>query len=824
MTTQLSPSNQNACFHCGLPVPQDVHLPIVYEEHEQATCCAGCQAVAQSIIAAGLGNYYKQRTADAERVALPPPEMLERLNLYDLPEVQADFVFTSSAQHNQREAVLMLGGITCAACVWLIEQQLMRLKGVLRADLNYSTQRVRVLWNQELIQLSDILLTIHKTGYSAAPYDAQKVEEQAQKERKKSIVRLAVAGLSMMQTMMFAMPTYLHDDIEEPFLSILHWGVFIMALPVLLYAALPFYQGFVRDWRNRRAGMDTPITLAIVMTTVAGLYALYSEAGQGMYFEGLAMLVFFLLLGRFMEQDARRKAGSAAEKLVKLIPAFCHQLRHYPESEESEEAAVVKLQRDDVIVVRAGEIIPADGMVLAGESAVNEAMLTGENLPISKQTGDAVIAGTLNTESRLIVRVEATQHNTRLAHIVQLLDRALSQKPRLALLADKYASSFILGSILLAVPVFLAWWWYADVLQALWITVSLLVITCPCALSLATPTSLAASTGKLAEQGILIAGASALENLAKIQDIVFDKTGTLTQGNLVVEDAYFAEPLSPQLAVHIAQVLEQHSEHPIAQAILAMEYESDTSNAIHIVNKQNHIGFGVEAELNIQGQNQVWRIGRPAFVQEIAGEMPSAWQHLNEHRTLITLGSNTGFAALFLLNDQIKEGVPTLLATLKEQGFQLHILSGDNSNTVAHLAQQLGIQHYQAEATPEDKLAYVTQLQAQGKAVLMLGDGINDAPVLAASDVSIAMAGGADIAREGSDVVLLNEDMNAVNILLQQAKRTAMIIKENLIWASAYNLIAVPLAAAGLVTPWVAALGMSLSSFVVLLNALRLRR
>lgn len=813
--------SEKSCFHCGLPVPDNLNLTVRYEEEDKATCCAGCQAVARSILDAGLGNYYKQRTAQAQQAGLPPEEILAQLKLYDLPEVQADFVET--LPENRREAVLMLSGITCAACVWLIEQQLLRLTGVLNVELNYTTHRLRIRWDESRCRLSDILLRIQNTGYSAAPYDAQKVEENAQKERKKSLVRLAVSGLAMMQTMMFALPTYLYDDIEPQFLGILHWGVFLMVLPVLLYAAVPFYQGFLRDLKNRKTGMDTPITLAIALTTVAGCYALFSDAGEGMYFEGIAMLVFLLLLGRFMEQSARRKAGDAAERLVKLVPAFCHKLPDYP-NENSEEAAVVQLKNGDVIAVRAGEVIPVDGTVLSGESAVNEAMLTGENLPVPKTAGAKVTAGTLNTESLLIVRTDEAGNSTRLAHIVKLLDRALSQKPRLAVLADRYASSFVLGMILFSIPVFLGWWWYAGALKALWITVSLLVITCPCALSLATPTALASSTGRLAQSGILVSGAQALETLAQANDAVFDKTGTLTEGRLAVEQVLLQGRLKYDEAVCIAQTLEQHSEHPIARAVASLPSTSADGIKIKSGQRVNRIGHGVSASLTVNGTTRIWSIGRPEFVAETAGEIPAEWHNHAHNGTLIALGSQDGFAALFLLSDRIKAGVPEMVEDLARQGLTLHILSGDRQAAVSHLADTLGIASFRAEAVPEDKLAFVETLQRQGKRVLMVGDGINDAPVLAASDVSVAVAGGADVAREGADIVMLNDDMAAVGTALRQAKRTAQIIRQNLWWASAYNLVAVPLAAAGFVTPWIAALGMSLSSLLVLGNALRLRK
>lgn len=841
-------SHEKSCFHCGLPVPAQLHLPIRYQTREEWACCAGCQAVAQGIIDAGLGSYYQNRTAQAQQAVLPPDEVLAQLKLYDLPEVQAGFVETLPEQ--EKEATLMLGGITCAACTWLIEQQLLRQSGVLKVELNYSTQRARVRWNDARLPLSAILQLIQKTGYTAAPYDAQKMEAQAQRERKKMLIRLAVAGLASMQTMMFALPTYLYDDIEPQYLSMLHWGAFLMVLPAMFYCAQPFYHGAWRDFRNRRTGMDTPVAIAITLTFIAGLYSLFINAGQGLYFESIAMFVFFLLAGRFLEQSARRKAGDAAERLVKLVPAFCHKVVDFP-NEHTEEAAVVAIETGDVLLVRAGEIVPVDGVVLRGESEVNEAMLTGESLPVAKYSGSLMTAGTLNVSSPLIIKTTQIGNQTRLAHIVKLLDRALSQKPRLAQLAEKYASSFTLSLILLSIPTFLLWWYLTDAQQALWITVSLLVITCPCALSLATPAALAASTGKLANAGALIARGDALERLAQITDAVFDKTGTLTMGQLsVVQFANRASlgmnavsgGLNDEALLHIAQLLEQHSEHPIARAIMNFALPNATTKSdfrqperhltMDIQDKINQIGHGIRANITINGNTQTWAIGKPDFVAQLAFRQPESeaksqpepLQHLLQQGSVVVLGNQQGIQAAFLLSDSIKPNTAEMLQQLSKQNIRLHILSGDNQAAVAHLAQQLNIVSYRAAATPEDKLNHVQSLQQQGKRVLMLGDGINDAPVLAAADVSVAVSGSADVARDGADVVLLNDDFALLPLMLHQAKRTKQIIQQNLWWASAYNLIVIPLALFGQVTPWMAAIGMSASSLIVVGNALRLRK
>ena len=821
---------QDNCFHCGLPVPGSVHLAVRYEGVERAVCCAGCQAVAQGIIDGALDGYYRYRTADAGQAALPPQELLDRLKLYDLPEVQAEFVET--ADGDTREAVLMLGGITCAACVWLIEQRLLRLSGVLSADLNYSTRRVRVRWDEGRIRLSDILLAVRQTGYTAEPYDAQKLAAQAQRDRRAMLSRLAVAGLAMMQTMMFALPTYLHADIEAQYLAILHWGGFLMVLPAMFYAAAPFYRGAWRDWQNRRTGMDTPVALAVSLTFLAGLYALAVRSQQGLYFESIAMLVFFLLAGRFMEQNARQKAGDAAGRLVKLLPAFCHRLPDYPD-ERSEEAAVAVLKAGDVLLVRPGEVVPADGTVLSGTSEADESMLTGEALPVPKTAGDAVTAGTLNTTGALIVRAERTGSRTRLSHIVRLLDRALAQKPRMAELADRYASAFTGSLIALALPTFALWWWLADVRTALWVTVSLLVITCPCALSLGTPVALAASTGRLAAEGVLIARGHALETLAAVTDAVFDKTGTLTQGRLsVAETLVFQESVGIRTLAQIALVLEAHSEHPAARAIrewvgsLKTDGAAHDAPSVHCTGRIHRAGAGVSASVRTgsQSEGENWLIGSPAFVAETAGRQPESLLELQQHGSVVALGSRHGFQAAFLLQDTVKPEAAAVVAELKKQGIRPHILSGDNSAAVARLAEELGIADTRAAAPPEEKTAYIRRLQDNGRTVLMLGDGINDAPALAAAAVSVAVAGSADTAREGADVLLVRDGLSVLPHILAQARRTVRIIRQNLAWAAAYNLLAVPLALAGKVTPWIAALGMSLSSLLVVYNALRMRK
>ena len=803
------------CFHCGLPVVADAAFPVVYQQVEQATCCAGCQAVAQSIIDAGLDYYYAQRTVDAEKAALPDADILAQLRLYDLPDVQQGFVYV---QGEVKQATLLLEGITCAACVWLIEQSLSRISGVVSVSINYSNHRLQVSWQEDQVVLSDILLSIQKIGYQAQPFNQEQQQVLQTKQRKQALVRLWIAGLSMMQVMMYAVPTYLYggtDEIEPVFLWLLHWASMVLTLPVVVYSAVPFYQGAVRDWRNRRVGMDTPISLAIVLAFGASMYALLSKTAAGIYFDSISMFVFLLLGGRYLELIARRKATDATERLSKLIPVFCHVLPHYP-AQDGQEGLVAHLKQGDVVLVRAGEVFPVDGCVVSGSTEVNQALLTGESIPVLKETGQSVQAGTLNVSSPVCVQTTAVGQYTRLSSIVRLLDGAMAQKPKIALLADRYASVFVALLLVLAALTMGYWWWTSGFEPALWIVVSLLVITCPCALSLATPTALAAATGFLANRGLLISRGHSLETLAHVTDVVFDKTGTLTTGQFAVTQVQLFGAYSSEQAWACAAALERFSEHPLAQALVAAD-----SNTFEMtpVNIQNIPGQGVQAQMD----GLQWAIGRPVWVADLFG------LNLSENLqaasgSWIALGNEQQLVAYFCLQDTLKPDARALIQRLQDKGMNVHVLSGDGEGAVRSVAQALNIAQQQAEATPESKLTYVKNLQQQGKTVLMVGDGINDAPVLVQADVSIAVEGGADVAQAGSDLVMVQANMDLVALALQQGKKTRRIIQENLLWAAVYNVVAVPIAMMGFANPWIAALGMAISSLLVTFNAMRLLR
>ena len=795
----------SGCFHCGLPLPDGAHYPVRFEERTQQACCRGCQAVAQTIIDSGQGAYYTHRTALPATPQQAEAE-LAQLGLYDLPEIQESFVRTET--ENIREAALILENIVCAACIWLNERHIAGLSGVLSVEINYATRRARVRWDNSRIPLSAILKAVSDIGYIAHPYDPGRSDDIFRRERNTAIKRLAVAGLGMMQVMMYALPTYTALDMSADVRLLMSWASLILTIPVVGYSAWPFFIGAWRDLRRHTLGMDVPVALGIGTAFAASVYSTFI-GHTAVYYDSVTMFVFLLLTGRFLEMNARRRAGAAVEELVKLIPAAATRLPNWPARDE-EQVPVARLAVGDHVLVRPGETLPADGMVIEGDSAVSEALLTGESLPVSKGVHTRVVGGSLNQASPLVVRVERLGADTRLAAIVRLLDRAQSEKPRIGQLADRAAAWFV-GLLLLITAVVGLAWYLIDPSKALWIVVSILVVTCPCALGLATPAALTTATGRLTRLGLLTTRGHALETLAHATDLVFDKTGTLTHGRLSVRRVVPLDGRSEAEAGAIAAALEAGSEHPIAKALREVATPTATASLI-----RNTPGRGVEGHIN----GHIYRLGSPRFVA--GGGTPPAPPESDGSTSWVALAGESGLIAWFALADTLRADAPAALAALRQLGLRVHLLSGDAEAAVMHAAHQLGIADWHAGALPEDKLAYVKALQHEGRIVAMVGDGINDAPVLAGAQVSIAMGEGADVAQAAADLVMLGSRLGILADGVALARKTQRIIRQNLGWALAYNLVAIPAAALGHVTPWIAGIGMSASSLLVVLNALRL--
>jgi Cu2+-exporting ATPase len=806
----------DACYHCGLPVPAGAEFTVEIDSRRRDMCCAGCQAVAQAIVSGGLVDYYRHRDAMPESQREAMPQALQELGLFDHPDVQKSFV-RPTGEH-EREAALILEGITCSACIWLNEQHIARQPGVTAVDINYATRRARVRWDERQIKLSQILEAIAAIGYRAHPYDIARAELLAQKERRAALWRLFVAGFGMMQVMMYAIPVYLADegtmtpDIER----LMRWASLVLTLPVMVYSAAPFFANALRDIKFRRVGMDVPVALGIGAAFLASVWATLTSSGQ-VYFDSVTMFVFFLLGGRFLEMGARQKAARGVEALARALPAFAHRFVTYPGG-DLDRVAVADLLAGDVVLIKPGEVMPADGSIIEGASTADEALLTGESRPVGKQPGDTVIGGSVNVGSPLTVRVERVGESTRLASIQRLIERASAEKPNVVKLADRIAARFV-GALLILAVVTGAFWWWHEPSQALWIFVSVLVVSCPCALSLATPVALTVATGFMSRNGVLVTRGHAIETLARATHFVFDKTGTLTEGRPVLVETVAADRTTIGEALAMASAMELGSEHPIGRALRQAAH--DGPSAI-VENVRVVTGQGVEAQI---GERRL-RLGAPGFVASLSQQKPpeSAVRWLADGDTVVALGDDQGWLGWFRLADRPRQGAAAALAALKAQGIALAAWSGDTPATVAKVAAELGIPSAQGAMSPEDKHSAILRLQENGALVAMVGDGVNDAPVLAQAHVSIAMGGGTDLARSQADIVLLSDDLGHLAIGVEAARRCLRIIRQNLAWAFVYNLGAIPLAMFGLITPWMAGIGMSASSLLVVLNALRLQQ
>lgn len=810
--SRAEPQTAIDCYHCGLPVPPGIELNVTIRGSSRPMCCYGCQAVAQAIVDAGHSDFYRHRTQSSPTGAPLIPEFIQQTRIYDHPRVQKSFVRDTGP--HEREAALILEGIRCAACVWLNERHISRLPGILDVQVNYATHRARVRWDDTRIQLSEILQAIHRIGYTAHPYDPALQQQARERERRTQLRRIGIAGVFGMQVMMLSLALYVGNwsGIEENFRQLFRWTELLLTTPVLLYSGVPFLRGAWRDLRNHTVGMDVPVTLGLLVAFLGSIHATLTGHGE-VYYDSVTMFIFLLLVSRYFEMVARKRGAETAEALAQGLPAMATRLTGVADSAQQEVVPAIELHPGDRVLIKPGATVPVDGTIESGVSGVSEALLSGESTPLQKAPGDALIGGSINMDSPLVMRVERIGQDTVLAEISRLLESAQHQKPAITQLADRVAAGFVTGVLLLAGLVGL-YWWQQDPQHWLPILVSVLVVTCPCALSLATPTAVSAATGALLARGILATGSARLETLARATHVVFDKTGTLTVGTPRVADVQTDSTLDTATLLQIAAALEARSEHAAAHAIL--DYTGSTSLTANGI--RNHPGAGVSGTID----GKPWFIGNASFIQAHCSA-DTRWPG-NGPETRIFLADATCIHAQLSLQDEIRDGAAEAIQQLLDSGMKVILMSGDNHSAASAVARQLGIDTVFADMKPADKLSAVQGLQRQGHVVIMVGDGINDAPVLGAADVSIAMQAAANITQAGADMILLSNHLQAIAAGVQLARRTLQIIRQNLAWAVTYNLLALPAAALGFVAPWMAAIGMSTSSLVVVVNALRLTR
>lgn len=794
-----------SCFHCNEPVLTGEQFTTVINGQAQPMCCPGCQAVSQAIIDAGLTSYYQFRSEPGNRQTALIPEQLSQYSAYDLPEVQQDFV------HKQGEidsTSLSIDGITCAACAWLIEHKLKPVNGVTNVLVNSTTQRAMVSWDNNAIKLSEILQLISQIGYQAAPYQVDEQEKQSKADSRKFLLRLGLAGFATMQVMMFALALYTgyFTDLDVEFRDYFRWVSLIFAAPVVLYSAQPFYFSALRSLLSGKLNMDVSVSIAIAGAFIASCVATIQGNGE-VYFESVSMFTFFLLLGRYFEQTARQRASVSSSNLHKLIPLTAHLIK----DGQTTEIAAKQLRINDIILVKPGEVIAADAVVVSGKSSVNEAMLTGEQMPIIKQLDDNVYAGTINVEQPIHVKVSALGQDQLVAEIIRLQEMASNNKPAIALVADRLARYFSATILSIALITYIVWSFISPE-DAFWVTLSVLVATCPCALALATPTAVTCATAIFTKLGIITRKAGVFEKLTQINHVVFDKTGTLTCGQLSIGEVKVEHNYSQAQVLAIAAAMEQGSLHPIAHA-----FKPYFDNTCQVTDVEHQVGLGITATVD----NQSVKIGKLAFVLPQTQTLQQS-RHI-QHSQLIFLSINNQLVAQIEMLDQLRSDSLQTVNQLSQSKIGLSIASGDSSGHVEYLAQKLGITDVHAGLSPQGKLQFINQLQ-QTKKVAMFGDGINDAPVLAGANLSVAMGSGSAIAKNSADLILLGDHLSRFNDAIIVAKQAQRIIHQNLLWAFAYNVIILPLAVTGHVAPYIAAIGMSVSSLIVVSNSLRLLR
>lgn len=784
-----------ACFHCGEAIPAGRELAASVGGVPQAFCCHGCAAAAALIDGAGLSDYYRWRTVSGVK---PAAGVADLWSAYDraqsTPGVQRD---GGVARVN-----LLIEGMRCSACGWLVEHRLRQLSGVSEVSLNPATARAHVVYGD--IPLSFILRSIAMLGYQPHVLGAADTIEVATRERRTALKRLAVAGFGMMQVMMIAVALYEAPSagMSPVIREYLRITALLVTTPVLLYAGAPFFAGALASLRARRLGMDVPVALGLVLAFAASSVNALRGVGE-VYFDSVVMFLFLLLFGRYLEMIARHRAGSAAEALARVLPAITRRLTALGE----EQVPVAALAAGDRIRVAAGEVIPADGRLVACDALVDESLTTGESRPVAKRDGAGVVGGTINLLRPVVVEVTATGPTTVLAGIARLLERASTERPRRTLLADQAAGWFVACVLVGAAVTATAWLWF-DPARALTATLAVLVATCPCALSLATPVAVTAAITALARRGILVSRPDALEALARIDYALLDKTGTLTTGQVRVSREEVVGPADAAECRSLAAALEYASGHPYAVAF--------TGAALAVAADVRVItGAGVEGTVG----GRRLRIGRAEFVAEIAGGRPAGLEADGVH-----LGESGRWLARFELEDQPRAAIHDSLERLRTAGIALEISSGDAVAAVERIAAVAGIDRWSARQAPADKLARVRALRLEGYRVAVVGDGANDAPGLGAADVSVAIGSGSALARADADLILVGGDLGAIGAAVAHARSARVVIRENLLWAAAYNLASLPLAALGFVPPWAAAVGMSASSLFVVANSLRLSR
>ncbi|MEY5029895.1 MAG: putative copper-transporting ATPase PacS [Pseudomonadota bacterium] len=735
--------------------------------------------------------------------------------LLDEPQEWQIFSQATPGKPDCWSSSVVFEGMHCAACAITIEDALKTIPGVQEVQVSAASHRGKITWKQGVTRPSDWMAAAAKAGYRALPANDAHAHERRRHEARQMVWRVSVAGLCMMQVMMYATPSYVTapGEIAPNLMGLLRWASWVLSLPVMLFSCKPFFVNAWRDLKQRQISMDLPVALGMLITFVVSSLGTFNPEGlfgAEVYFDSLTMFVFFLLTGRWLELRMRDKTAGALEAVMNRLPdQVVRQV-----GDQWERVSIRKLTVGDVIEVLPGQAFAGDGVMVEGHSEVDEALLTGESRPLSRSVGDAVIAGSHNLSGRVLVRITQVGAATRFAQIVNLMESASVTKPQVAELADRWAKPFLWGVLIAASGA--AWYgWQYSPAHAVMVAVSVLVVTCPCALSLATPAAMLASAGALARGGVLVRRLSALQRLTEVDTVIFDKTGTLTRDDFTVAAIHVREGVERERALLLASALARLSIHPVSRALSA--YARQTllvqDESLEVKDFEERSGKGLQGQLQLQGETLDLRLGSAAFCGAPA---------LSTDQLQVSLSDAQGWMATFELSEALREEAVSIVKSLQQRGLDVRILSGDGVAAVQRVAGALGVASARGLCTPQDKLLELQALQKQGHRVAMVGDGLNDGPVLSGADVSFALGQAVPLAQAQADFVLLGGRLDDVQHTWQHSTKTMRVVRQNLVWALVYNLACVPLALMGMLPAWAAGLGMATSSLVVVLNALRL--
>lgn len=809
------------CDHCLLEFPD---REAVYDEIKglkKVFCCNGCKGIYRLINDEGLGEFYNRRDS-----WVPGPAEDKAV---DLAAFNEHVIQTG----DELETDIILDGIRCASCVWLNEKVLQRTRGVTYANVNYATHKAKIRWNPQETGIDNVLARIKSIGYTPKPFTAKAYEKEMENRKRDLLIRFGTASFFSMQLMLYSVALYAgyFQGIDEETKNIFHVISLLLTTPVLFYSGWPFITGAVNGLRHFNFNMDLLITTGAGSAYLYSIYEMFS--GGKVYFDTAAMIITLILLGRYIEAGAKGRASQAITRLLSLSPKEARKVISDQQSAVSSQklrslerkmTIISSINVGDMIEVIPGEKIPLDGIVIEGSSEVDESMLTGESKPVSKSAGSDVFCGTQNLYGNFIFQVRKTAGDTVLSQIIKTVEEAQARRAPVQTTADRVVGIFVPAILLLSLATWMYWIFHGSfTTDAVMNAVSVLVIACPCALGLATPLAILAGTTKGASKGILIKGGDVIEKSRNIGIIVLDKTGTLTEGRPVLR-SFKGTGMPDMEALRLASSLERLSEHSIGKALVNASKGLELNDATGF---KAYPGRGIKGA--ISGKPAL--IGNREFMEAYGIDVAADRNLLSEIEsselsgaTVVYLSYEGKLAGIFSVSDTVRKEAVDVVNMLKHKRLDVAMITGDNIKTAAAVAKEAGIDAVKAQMSPVEKAEEIKRMQESGRRVIMVGDGINDAPALVQADVGIAMGRATDIALESSDIVLMRNDLNLLPYAVNISKKTFSVIRQNIFWAFFYNAVAIPLAVAGILHPIVAAGAMALSSLSVVGNSLRLKR